>query len=242
MTWNVVRSNLFQLLKIERAVSCPITQSSTMSARRRRPNATETSSSEAFNLILDPKRVLLRRLFFIDEDRTTYVSVGFYPTREYQPFVEFGSVKKIGSTILILDDWQVNKMVQCLPTICESMCGNEQYGYKESNFRMNTTRSYRTASRQYISLKLGDLQYLSRIFYVIQNQLNVYTVSLTDIITYVNVALTSINYVEPTLNASTHISYTQLFERTQNATIRTFSLKHVTTCSVYHCFTIKNNY
>jgi len=205
-------------------------------AARRRLAEVDTSSSEAtqpklvrppefdtcnfyvenVNLAFDPKRVLLRRLFFIDEDRTTYVSVGFYPTRDYQPFVEFGSVKKNGSTIFILDDRQVNKMAECLPTICESMCGNEQYGCKEGNFRMNTTGSYRTAriylDRQYISLKLGDLQCLSRMFYVVQNQLNAYTVSLPDVLAYVNVALTSINYVELTPNASKHISYTQLFE------------------------------
>ena len=81
---------------------------------------------------------------------------------------------------------------------------------------MNTTGSYRTAriylDRRYISLKLGDLQCLSRIFYVVQNQLNAYTASLPGVLAYVNVALTSINYVNPTLNASTHISYIQLFE------------------------------
>jgi len=71
---------------------------------------------------------------------------------------------------------------------------------------MNTSGSYRTAriylDRQYISLKLVELQCLSRVFYVVQNQLNAYTVSLPDVLAYVNVALTSINYVEPTPNTS----------------------------------------
>ena len=31
----------------------------------------------------DPKRVLLRRMFFINEDKTKFVSVGFYPSRDY---------------------------------------------------------------------------------------------------------------------------------------------------------------
>jgi len=205
-----------------------------MAARRRLPEVDTSSEAtqpklirppefdtcnfyvENVNLAFDPKRALLRRLFFYRRRQDTYVSVGFYPTRDYQPFVEFGSVNKNGSTILILDDRQVNKMAECLPTICESMCGNEQDGCKERNFRINTTGSYRTAriylDRQYISLKLGDLQCLSRKFYVVQNQLNAYTVSMPDVLTYVNVALTSINYVEPTPNASTHISYTQLFK------------------------------
>jgi len=47
---------------------------------------------EAISPAFEPKRVLLRRLFLIDDDRTKYVSVGFYPTRDYQPFVEFGAV------------------------------------------------------------------------------------------------------------------------------------------------------
>ena len=122
-----------------------------MSTRRRRRNATETSSpdasapkrdrppefdtcnfyAEAVILILVPKRFLLPRYFFIDEDRTKYISEGFYPSRDYQPFVEFRSIEKNGYTTLILDDRQVNKMVECLPRICEYMCGNEQYEWKD---------------------------------------------------------------------------------------------------------------
>jgi len=44
--------------------------------------------TEAVHLLFDPKRVLLRRLFFIDEERSKYVSVGFYPARDYRPFVQ----------------------------------------------------------------------------------------------------------------------------------------------------------
>ena len=97
--------------------------------------------------------------------------------------MEFGSIKNNCSTILILDDRQVNKMAEFLPRLCESMCGNEQYGCKEGDFRLNTTGSYRIAQlyldKQYIGLRLGDLQYLSRMFHVVQNQLKVYTLSLS---------------------------------------------------------------
>jgi len=86
--------NYFQLFKTEQVLGCPITLSSTMFARKRRPDATETLSAstpnlvrppefdtckfyaEAVNLFFDPKRVLLRRLFFMDEGRSKYVSVG----------------------------------------------------------------------------------------------------------------------------------------------------------------------
>jgi len=125
-------------------------------------------------------------------------------------------MKKNGSTILILDDRQVNKMAECLPRICASMCGNEQYGCNEGDFRLNTTGSYRIArlcvDKQYIGLRLGVLQYLSRMFHVLQNQMKVYTLSLPDVLAYVTVAFTSVNYVEPPPNASKHIVYFQLFD------------------------------
>jgi len=84
------------------------------------------------------------------------------------------------------------------------------------DFRLNTTGSYGIArlylGKQYIGLRLGDLQYLSRMFQVLQNQLKVCTLSLPDVLTYVTVALTLVNYVEPTPNASKNIVYSQLFD------------------------------
>jgi len=163
-----------------------------------------------------PKGVLLRRLFFIDVDRTRYVSVGFYPSRDYLPFVEFGAVKKNGSTFITLNKQQVNKMAEYLPRICDSVCGNEQYVCKDGDFRLNTFGTSGVArlylEKQYINLKLADLQYLRKVFHVVQNQLNVYALSLPDVLSYVTVALTSLNYLEPAPNASKHIMFSRLFE------------------------------
>jgi len=107
-------------------------------------------------------------------------------------------------------------MAECLPRICEFICGKEQYGCKEGYFSLNTTGSYRIArlylGKQYIGLRLGDLQYLSRMFHVLQNQLKVYTLSLPNILAYVTIALTSVNYVQPAPNASKHIVYSQMFD------------------------------
>ena len=46
------------------------------------------------NPSFDPKRVLLQRMFFINEDKTKYVSVGFYPSRDYQTLVEFSAIQR----------------------------------------------------------------------------------------------------------------------------------------------------
>ena len=63
------------------------------------------------NPAFDPKRVLLRRPFFINEDRTNYVSVGFYPARDYLPLVEFGVTRRGGGPkTLILSDKQVDEL------------------------------------------------------------------------------------------------------------------------------------
>jgi hypothetical protein len=45
---------------------------------------------EALSATFDPSRVPLRRLFFLNADRSKYVSVGFYPTRNYEPCLELG--------------------------------------------------------------------------------------------------------------------------------------------------------
>ena len=98
------------------------------------------------------------------------------------------------------------------------MCGFKQYGCKdeEGKFRPNTTGSCRDVrlylDKQYISLSLVDLQYLSRKFHVTQNQMNAYTLSLPDVVAYTTTAYNSVNFTEPPPNASKHNLYPQLFE------------------------------
>ena len=38
----------------------------------------------------NPNTALLRRVFFIAEDKSKFVSLGSYPARGYQPLAEFG--------------------------------------------------------------------------------------------------------------------------------------------------------
>jgi hypothetical protein len=37
-----------------------------------------------------PERVLLRHVFFLNAEKSRYVSVGFYPARYYRVLTEFG--------------------------------------------------------------------------------------------------------------------------------------------------------
>jgi len=43
------------------------------------------------NPAFEPNRVLLRRMFYNNEVKTKYMSIGFYPARDYQSLLEFGS-------------------------------------------------------------------------------------------------------------------------------------------------------
>jgi len=82
----------------------------------------------AANLTFDPQRVLLRRPFFINANKTNNVSVGFYPARDYDPLLEFGVIRSCGSKSIILTDKQVYTLAQCLPTITDSMCKEGEDG------------------------------------------------------------------------------------------------------------------
>ena len=78
-------------------------------------------------------------------------------------------------------------MADCLPRICNSMCGNEQYGRSDVPFRLNTTGSYRIArlymDKHFVALKFQELRYLQNMFHIVQNQLNFYITALPDLMT-----------------------------------------------------------
>ena len=50
----------------------------------------DTCQDVVSTALANPKRALLRRVFFIAEDKSKFVSLGFYPARGYQPLAEFG--------------------------------------------------------------------------------------------------------------------------------------------------------
>ena len=168
------------------------------------------------NPAFDPNRVLLRRIFFINEDRTKYVSVGFYPARDTLSLVEFAFVRRGGGPkTLILSDEQVVALAEALPTLRDAMCSGEKCvggrRCERGAFRLDLTRSRRTArlyvDSQFISLTLQDIEYLSCMFSIVQQQLRDYIVAFQDMLPYVTATLTSVTYVEPVPEASKNIDF-----------------------------------
>ena len=163
----------------------------------------------------DPNRVLLRRVFFLNDDKSKYVSVGFYPAQNYQPLVEFKGNKLLP---LLLAAEYVTILAERLADLVEAMCQNEQFQWRSEDkvFRVNSTGSYRVArftlDKHWISFKIHELRNLLYMFYMITNQLLMYTEALGYVQAYVNDAMASDSYIEPAPTASRSIIYRQLFE------------------------------
>jgi len=147
------------------------------------------------------------------------VSVGYVPARDYQPLVEFGAIRRGGSKCLILSDEQITALADCLPAIRDSICvGGDRVVIKcdSGNFRLHTLRRHGSArmfvGTDYISLKQPDMDYLVRVFPILQQQLRDYIIALPDVLSYVTSYLASTSFVELPSNGSTLINYPRLYE------------------------------
>jgi hypothetical protein len=183
-----------------------------MASRRR---ATHSEASTYIGPDFDPSRVLLRRVFFLNDEKSRYVSVGFYPTCNYQPFVEFGGTRILP---LVLPTDYVNVVTEQLPGLVERMCRNEQFAWcsEDGDFKIHTTRAYRTArftyAKHWISLKLPELRTLKYIFHVITNQLKMFNEGLCDVRAYVHTAMASCDFIEPHVTFFKSIIHRQLYD------------------------------
>ena len=178
---------------------------------------TTCSYAEGISPLFDPNRVLLRRVFFLDSEKTKYISVGFYPARNYQPCVELGGPK---SNPIVLTDQHVQTLAEHLSPQCEALLRCDFYTVQDGDLAMHTKSPYKTAvlsigdkkHRKSTFFKLNDLRYLSYIFYIVQNQLKIYTEAMSDVMNYAVSALSSVSFVEPSANANKNILYYQLFD------------------------------
>jgi hypothetical protein len=169
------------------------------------------------NPLFDPNRVLLRRVFFLDPEKFKYISVGFYPSRNYQPLVEIGNPK---TNPLILTDLHAKTLGEHLPAQLDALWRGECYNVLDGDFKMNIVSPYKTAivsivekkNRKSISIKLHELRYIPYIFFMVQNQLIKYTETLADVMNYVLLAISPNTFVEPPADANKNILYYQLFE------------------------------
>jgi hypothetical protein len=84
--------------------------------------AADASITASTQLPVDPSAVLtcvlLRRVFFLNVEKSRYVSVGFYPAHDYLLFVEFGGS---GFQPITLTEQRVTTLTEHLPKLFKAM-------------------------------------------------------------------------------------------------------------------------
>ena len=82
-------------------------------------------------------RVLLRRVYLINEGRSRYVSVGFYPSDYYQVLTESGGSR---ITPITLTEHHVRTLTEALPPLWDAMQRGELYRHKDGTFRLRSCK------------------------------------------------------------------------------------------------------
>ena len=87
-------------------------------------------------------RVLLRCVYFLNVERTPYVSVGSYPSDNYQFYVELGGPLIVP---LRLTEHHFRTLMEALPALCDAMQCGETYTRKDVAFRIRSGRTHNCA-------------------------------------------------------------------------------------------------
>ena len=167
----------------------------------------------------DPNRVLLRRTFFVNPEKSKYVSVAFYPIKNYTPLVEFGGARLKPITLM---KQHVDTLFAHLDKLYGELCNGGQYLVKDGDFKITTTGANRVArltiGNQTVNLKLNEVRYLLGMFHIIRDQLDLFLHAQNDLMMYVTNALSSVVYVQPTSNLTHITNFVQLFEELKAVT------------------------
>jgi len=115
------------------------------------PPKLDTCMDIVSTAVANPNRAMLQRVYFIAEEKSKFVSVGYYPARGYQPLAEFGGAKKLP----LLHDAQLQTLAENIAALCNALSANEHFSKKDGDLKMNTTGSYRISrvylGKQYLS-------------------------------------------------------------------------------------------
>jgi len=162
--------------------------------------------------MFDPRRVLLRRTFFINEDAPK--TCWLLPGPRLSTLLEVGASTKMPVRVT---EEHVRTFAEHQPRICTAMCSDEQYSCVDGEFKLQTTGTYYVArmylSKKYNSQHLTELRYMMYMFHVVHNQQILYFLTLSDVIIYARATQHSTVYVEPANSANKSILYPQLYEK-----------------------------
>jgi hypothetical protein len=107
-----------------------------MGSKRRRREQTPGGGSKMTAVSPPPERVLLWRVYFMNNQKSKYVTVGFYPTRNYELCVEFGAPRR---TPVVLTSYYLSTLSQHLPKLCETCVIIKHMHAKKLLFRLQAS-------------------------------------------------------------------------------------------------------
>jgi hypothetical protein len=102
-------------------------------ARKRDSHTIVSYRRPTVDLLEQSPQVLLRHAFFLNNEKSRYVSVGFYPARFYYALIEFGGAHLLP---VIINEQHLIALSERLPMICEAMCRGERYTFRDGVFRL----------------------------------------------------------------------------------------------------------
>ena len=130
-------------------------------------------------------RVLLRRVYFLNEGRTRYVSVGFYPSVNYQVLIDFGGPL---IALITLTEHHFRTLMEALPALCEAMQHGELYTRKDGDFRLRSSKTNNRAKlycdKKSVRFTLTDLRYMLTMLHMVEAQQSQYILPQADVMSF----------------------------------------------------------
>jgi len=124
-------------------------------------------------------------------EKTRYVSIGFYSAQNYEACVDFGAPRRMPA---VLTSYCLLTLSQHLPKLCGNTCANESYVCKELLIRLQTEGGGKgnvarlTYHKHSINFILTELNLLAAVT-TTENQLARYNAAQHDIMSYVTTVL-----------------------------------------------------
>jgi hypothetical protein len=154
-----------------------------------------TFATEWISPAPDTKKILLRRLFFINPDNTKFVSVGFHASSAYLPLAEFGGSKI--TSILLSQDY-LNLFASHLHDLLQAMCENKPYSFISDDraFKVlvigkNNHLARMSLNKQFLLFKQPEIRYLLGMIHILQLQLASFSQAQQDVVKYAAKSLLS---------------------------------------------------
>ena len=129
--------------------------------------------------------VPLRRVYVLNDERTRYVCVGFYPSDKYQVLVEFGGPRIVP---IRLTEHHVRTLMEALPALCDAMQCGELYTLKDGAYRIRFSKTHNCArlyyGKQFVSFQLTHLRYMSNMLHMVEAQQSQYILAQGEVMSY----------------------------------------------------------